>query len=98
MPGAGHLIHMPSHIYLRIGRYAEASRSNEQAIQVDRAYLKKATPTGIYPMMYASHNFQFLWATASAEGRTSRARASGQSENAIAVSTPKAVAKASGAG
>jgi len=73
MPGAGHLVHMPSHIYLRVGRYAEASRSNEQAIQVDRAYLKKAKPTGIYPMMYASHNFQFLWATASAEGRSARA-------------------------
>ena len=70
MPGAGHLVHMPSHIYIHTADWKAASEANEKAIDVDRAYLAKAKPQGAYPMMYVGHNFQFLWATASMEGRS----------------------------
>jgi tetratricopeptide (TPR) repeat protein len=73
MPGAGHLVHMPSHIYIRTGRYAAAAESNRRAIAVDRAYLEKAKPQGVYPMMYVPHNIHFLWAAASMEGRSAEA-------------------------
>lgn len=59
VPGSGHLVHMPSHIYIRVGRYADARRSNERAVAIDRAYLEQAPPPGIYATYYA-HNLHFL--------------------------------------
>jgi tetratricopeptide (TPR) repeat protein len=59
VPGSGHLVHMPSHIYIRVGRYADAARSNIQAIEVDRAYLSQAPPPGLYAAYYG-HNLHFL--------------------------------------
>lgn len=59
VPGSGHLVHMPSHIDVRVGRYADAAAANEAAIAVDRAYLKIAPPPGLYAMYYA-HNLHFL--------------------------------------
>ena len=59
VPGAGHLVHMPSHIYIRVGRYADAARSNQDAIEVDRAYLAQAPPPGLYAAYYG-HNLHFL--------------------------------------
>ncbi|MDY0110018.1 MAG: hypothetical protein RBT60_08800 [Candidatus Krumholzibacteria bacterium] len=59
VPGSGHLVHMPSHIYVRVGRYIDAKRSNLQAIAIDRAYFAKAPPPGIYAMYYG-HNLHFL--------------------------------------
>ena len=73
VPGAGHLVHMPSHIYMRTGRYADASDANTQAIKVDEAYIAAAHPKGVYPMMYYPHNIHFLWAAASMEGRSADA-------------------------
>lgn len=61
MPGAGHLVHMPSHIYLRMGMYDDAAESNIAAVQADEDYLAKTNATGIYPSMYYSHNVHFLW-------------------------------------
>lgn len=69
-PGAGHLVHMPSHIFVRVGRYADASDANEQAVLADRRYLRERRPEGIYPMMYFPHNLQFLSVSASMEGRS----------------------------
>ena len=54
MPGAGHVVHMPSHIYVHTGQYAEASQANERAIEVDRAYLAREKPQGMYAMLTAS--------------------------------------------
>ena len=68
VPGAGHLVHMPSHIYMRTGRYADAAEANVQAIKVDEAYIATVKPAGVYPMMYYPHNIHFLWAAASMEG------------------------------
>jgi len=59
VPGSGHLVHMPSHIYIRVGRYGDAAQSNIKAIEVDRAYLAKAPTPGLYAMYYG-HNLHFL--------------------------------------
>jgi tetratricopeptide (TPR) repeat protein len=59
-PGAGHIVHMPAHVYIRTGDYDAAVRTNEKAAEVDRAYLKASGAQGIYPMMYYSHNLHFI--------------------------------------
>jgi tetratricopeptide (TPR) repeat protein len=69
LPGAGHLVHMPSHIYYRIGRYADAVAVNVDAASSDRAYFKRGDPSPIYRMMYYPHNLDFIWLAASMEGR-----------------------------
>lgn len=69
MPGAGHIVHMPAHIYQRVGRYADASRQNLRAAEVDLAYMAKVRPWGYYPM-YLGHNYGFLSYSASMLGRS----------------------------
>ncbi len=69
VPGAGHLVHMPSHIYLRIGRYADASIANVKAIAADNDYVTQCHAQGVYPLAYMPHNHHFLWFSASMEGR-----------------------------
>ena len=73
MPGAGHMVHMPSHIYIRVGRYADASAANEQAILADEDYITQCRAQGIYPLAYYPHNIHFLWAAATMEGRSATA-------------------------
>jgi tetratricopeptide (TPR) repeat protein len=68
-PAAGHLVHMPAHIYIRTGDYRNAARNNEQAAEVDRAYIQKFHVTGMYPAMYYSHNLHFLAIASAIEGR-----------------------------
>ena len=58
-PAAGHLVHMPAHVYIRTGDYEAAVKTNEKAADVDRAYIKSSGAQGIYPMMYYSHNLHF---------------------------------------
>ena len=70
VPGAGHLVHMPSHIYWRVGRYADASRVNVMAAAVDEAYIEACNAQGFYPAAYYPHNIHFLWAASSMEGRS----------------------------
>ena len=69
-PNAGHLVHMPSHIYLRVGRYHDAAELNRRAIAIDRAYIEAEKPAGIYPMMYYVHNMHMAWSAMSFEGRS----------------------------
>ncbi len=71
-PGAAHLVHMPSHIYARVGRWEDASEANRKAIAVDQGYLPKAGPLGFY-FMYVAHNYQFLWQTSMMQGRSAEA-------------------------
>ncbi|MET0552913.1 MAG: hypothetical protein ABW221_07745 [Vicinamibacteria bacterium] len=73
MPGAGHMVHMPSHIYMRVGRYADASASNEQAVAADEDYIAQCRAQGIYPMGYYPHNIHFLWSASAMEGRSAAA-------------------------
>jgi len=75
MPGAGHLVHMPSHIYMRVGRYADAYAANVDASRADEAYLDQCKAQGIYPLLYYPHNVHFqVWA-AMFEGRSATALA-----------------------
>jgi len=59
-PAAGHIVHMPAHIYIRTGDYAAAAKTNEEAAALDRAYIQRSGAQGIYPMMYYSHNLHFI--------------------------------------
>ncbi len=69
VPGAGHLVHMPSHIYLRVGRYADASLANQLASAADESYINQCKAQGFYPATYYPHNIHFLWYTSAMEGR-----------------------------
>lgn len=69
MPAAGHIVHMPSHIYQRVGRYADAMISNELAIAADEDYITQCRAQGLYPMGYYPHNIHFLWFAATADGQ-----------------------------
>jgi tetratricopeptide (TPR) repeat protein len=68
MPSAGHLVHMPSHILQRVGRYEDAAEANRKAAAADDAYIARAVPPDYYPM-YTVHNYQFLAYSAAMEGR-----------------------------
>ena len=70
MPGAGHMVHMPSHLYYRVGRYADAQAANVAAIEADEDYISQCRAQGLYPMAYYPHNIHFLWFAATAEGRS----------------------------
>ncbi len=67
-PGAGHLVHMPAHIYIRTGKYHEGSLANIRAVKSDEEYINQCNQQGFYPISYYPHNYHFLWATATLEG------------------------------
>ncbi len=69
VPVAGHLVHMPSHIYLRLGRYHDAVIANERAAAADEDYIAQCNAQGLYPAAYYPHNLHFLWYAAMMEGR-----------------------------
>lgn len=69
-PNAGHLVHMPSHIYIRVGEYAKALHLNEIAAQADEAYIAQCRAQGYYPGLYYPHNVHFIWFAAGFEGRS----------------------------
>jgi tetratricopeptide (TPR) repeat protein len=73
-PNAGHIVHMPAHVYIRTGDYDAAVKTNQQAAAVDRAYIKASGAQGIYPMMYYSHNLHFIAMCASMNGNYSEAK------------------------
>jgi len=68
MPGAGHIVHMPSHIYIRVGRYKEAVEVNQAAILADEDYISQCFAQGLYPLAYYPHNIHFLWSASSLLG------------------------------
>jgi tetratricopeptide (TPR) repeat protein len=72
-PNAGHIVHMPAHVYIRTGDYDAAVKTNQEAAKIDEAYIKSSGAGGIYPMMYYSHNLHFIAITAAMEGRYSEA-------------------------
>jgi hypothetical protein len=67
------MVHMPAHIYLRVGRYADASSSNVLAIAADNQYITECNAQGLYPLSYHPHNIHFLWYAATMEGRSEEA-------------------------
>ncbi len=68
MPAAGHIVHMPSHIYIRVGRYLDAVKTNQAAILADEDYISQCYSQGLYPLGYYPHNIHFLWSAASLLG------------------------------
>jgi tetratricopeptide (TPR) repeat protein len=72
-PAAGHLVHMPAHIYMRVGQYADAVLANERAVKADRAYIRHCRALGFYPGVYYPHNLHFLWWAQLFEGRSKEA-------------------------
>ncbi len=70
VPGSGHLMHMPSHVYIRTGHYHRGSVANVKAVEVDSLYLARCYAKGIYPLGYVPHNYHFLSATATLEGNS----------------------------
>ncbi len=75
LPGSGHLVHMPAHIYARVGRWHDAVLANQKAIVADDSYLAICKPgPGVYPLGYVPHNHHFLWFAATMEGAGEIAR------------------------
>ncbi|MBA4853041.1 hypothetical protein [Emticicia sp. BO119] len=73
VPGAGHLIHMPSHIYIRIGSYHEGVVVNQQASLVDSLYVEACHAQGAYPLGYYPHNYHFIAACGTLSGESKKA-------------------------
>lgn len=77
LPGSGHLVHMPAHIYTRVGRYHDAVLANRLAVAADDSFLATCKPgPAVYPLAYVPHNHHFLWWAASMEGASAEAIAS----------------------
>jgi tetratricopeptide (TPR) repeat protein len=73
MPGAGHIVHMPSHIYMRVGRYADSYEANRRAVKADEGYITQCRSQGIYPLNYYPHNIHFMAWSAMSLGHPERA-------------------------
>jgi tetratricopeptide (TPR) repeat protein len=72
MPGAGHIVHMPAHTYLRVGRYLDSLAINVAAVEADEAYLAEAQAAGYYPYTYYPHNIHFVLVSAQMAGDAER--------------------------
>ena len=75
MPGAGHMVHMPSHIYMRVGRFADSFEANRLAVEADEGYITQCRAQGIYPLNYYPHNIHFMAWSAMMQGRRKAALA-----------------------
>ena len=70
MPGAGHLVHMPTHIYIKLGEWDLAAEHNEHALHADEEFINQRHPTGVYPLGYYTHNFHVMWYALNMLGRS----------------------------
>jgi hypothetical protein len=77
-PAAGHIVHMPAHIYIRTGDYEAALQTNQKAALADQAYIKAGAAPGIYSMMYYSHNLHFIAMAAAMNGNYAESRRGAQ--------------------
>jgi tetratricopeptide (TPR) repeat protein len=73
MPGVGHMVHMPAHIYIRVGRYADAAASNVHAIHTDETFIEGQKPVSVYSLAYYPHNIHFLAFASTMSGRSAQA-------------------------
>jgi tetratricopeptide (TPR) repeat protein len=73
MPGVGHMVHMPAHIYVRVGRYADAAASNVHAIHTDEVFIEGQKPMTVYSLAYYPHNIHFLAFVSAMAGRSAQA-------------------------
>ena len=90
MPGAGHIIHMPAHIYLRVGRYVDVVTSNQKAVAADEDYIAQCRAQGMYPLGYYPHNIHFVWMGATMSGQSRLAiEAARKTATSITSATPE---------
>jgi tetratricopeptide (TPR) repeat protein len=87
MPGAGHIVHMPAHIFQRVGRHADVIAVNLLAAKADEEYIAQCRAQGIYPLAYYPHNVHFIWMGASASGQKTLAL---ESARKLAAAVPHA--------
>ncbi|MCC7125238.1 MAG: hypothetical protein IT178_10350 [Acidobacteria bacterium] len=87
MPGAGHMVHMPAHIYMRVGRHADVITANQMAAKADEDYVAQCRAQGLYPLGYYPHNLHFIWMGATATGQRDLAMSSARK---VAASVPAA--------
>jgi len=73
MPGEGHMVHMPAHIYIRVGRWNDAVQANQHAIHTDEVFIEGQHPVGVYPLAYYPHNIHFLAFASTMAGRSAQA-------------------------
>jgi tetratricopeptide (TPR) repeat protein len=73
MPGEGHMVHMPAHIYIRVGRWNDAVKANQHAIHTDEVFIEGQNPRGVYPLAYYPHNIHFLAFASTMAGRSAQA-------------------------
>jgi tetratricopeptide (TPR) repeat protein len=73
MPGDGHMVHMPAHIYIRVGRWNDAVKANQHAIHTDEVFIEGQNPRGVYPLAYYPHNIHFLAFASTMAGRSAQA-------------------------
>lgn len=78
VPGVGHLVHMPGHIFLQTGDYELAADTNVKAVEADNAFIERTAATGIYPLMYATHNVHFVAYARAQQGRYEEAKAAAE--------------------
>ncbi|HXR58895.1 MAG TPA: tetratricopeptide repeat protein, partial [Burkholderiales bacterium] len=89
-PNAGHLVHMPAHIYFRVGRYKDSLDTNRVAVKVDERYIASQKPGGVYPLAYYPHNVHFVMVSAQMAGE---ARTAVEAANKLAGVVPSEVAR-----
>ncbi|MDF0675534.1 MAG: hypothetical protein P0120_14520 [Nitrospira sp.] len=73
MPGAGHMVHMPAHIFIRVGRWNDAVQANHHAIHTDEEFIEGQRPMGVYPLAYYPHNIHFFAFASTMAGRSAQA-------------------------
>ena len=78
VPGAGHLVHMPGHIFLQTGDYDLAAKTNVNAAAADSRFVQRTGATGIYPLMYWTHNIHFIAYARAQQGRYDEAKKAAQ--------------------
>jgi tetratricopeptide (TPR) repeat protein len=92
MPGVGHIVHMPGHIYIRVGRYVDAMEANVHAVHADESVLADQSPDGAYALAYYPHNYHFMWFAANMAGAGERsieaARKTAENVNLELMRTP----------
>lgn len=90
MPGAGHLVHMPTHLYIKLGQWDLAAEHNAHAVHADEQFIKERRPSGVYVMGYYPHNFHVMWYALNMLGRSEEALKTARD---IAEKVPVAVVK-----
>lgn len=89
MPGAGHIVHMPGHVYIRVGRYRDAVTVNEHAVHSDETYIADQSPMGVYPSAYYPHNYHFMAFAATMAGMSGKAM---EASEIVSPKIPKEIA------